>query len=423
MSVKELKDRPGWYLVAVYDHVSEPGTRPKKIQRIVKGQRVAEKLERDLLRERDKGSLVARAQTLGGYSDRFLASRKAEVSAQTLAGYRAIVDRYVKPYPIGSLRLDAIDRTAVATFYADLLANGARRRGIAIEPETVRGIHRVLSMILARACDDGLVHRNACNLAKPPKDDRVQENAEPGVDPETARLFLEITEGTTIHAVAAVALGTGLRRSELLALRWSDIDLAAAELEVNGKIEQVDGHVERKAPKTKRSRRTVPFGSSVAAVLRRQRTMLAERRLKHLKDGLWVDEPWVFPSLRTSVAKDGSLLPAGRLWTPSAIAQEWRRAMRDVNGRRLGEWVDAGGAVEDFEPWEFGIHALRHAYATAQLAAGVRDEIVSRRMGHSSSLVTRRVYSHVVQTEYREGVDVADGLLPPAKPVSKGERQ
>lgn len=218
----------------------------------------------------------------------------------------------------------------------------------------MRGIHRVLSMILARACDDGLVHRNACNLAKPPKDDRVQENAEPGVDPETARLFLEITEGTSNHAVAAVALGTGLRRSELLALRWSDVDLAA-ELEATGKIEQVDGRVERKAPKTKRSRPTVPFGPAVAAVLRRQRAMLAEKRLKYAKDRLWADEPWVFPSLRTSVAKDGSLLLAGRLWTPSAIAQEWRRAMRDVNGRRLGEWVDAGGAVEDFEPWEFGI--------------------------------------------------------------------
>jgi len=411
VSVTELADRPGCYLVVVYDRVAEPGSRPAKVQRVVKGQRAAEKLERDLLKERDKGSLVARAQTLAEYADRYLASRKAEVSAQTLAGYRNVVDRYVKPFPIGSLRLDAVDRTAVATFYADVLANGARRRGVAIQPATVRGIHRVLAMILARACDDGLLHRNPCNLAKPPKDDRVQEDAEPGVDPETARRFLVLAEGTPIHAVAAVALGTGLRRSELIALRWSDVDLEAGEIDVNGKIEQVDGHVERKAPKTKRSRRKVPFGAAVAAVLRRQRSMLAERRLKYVKDGLWADEPWVFPSVRSSAAKGDGVLPAGRLWTPSAFAQEWRRSMRQVNGRRLGEWVDAGGTVEDFEPWEFGVHALRHAYATAQLAAGVRDELVSRRMGHSSSLVTRKVYSHVTEAEQREGVDVADGLL------------
>lgn len=411
MSVTELEDRPGWYLVVVYDRVTEARSRPKKIQRIVKGQRAAEKLERDLLRDRDKGSLVARAKTLAEYADRYLTSRKSEVSAQTLSGYRAVVDRYVKPYPIGSLRLDAVDRTAVATFYADVLENGARRRGVAIEPATVRGIHRVLSMILARACDDGLMRRNPCNLAKPPKDDRVQEHAEPGVDPETARRFLELAEGTPIYAVAAVALGTGLRRSELVALRWSDVDLKAGVLEVNGKIEQVDGRAERKAPKTKRSRRKVPFGPAVAGVLRRQRALLAEKRLTYAKDGLWADELWVFPSLRSSTAKGGAVLPAGRLWTPSAIAQEWRQCMDDVNGRRLGEWVDAGGAVEDFEPWEFGIHALRHAYATVQLANGVRDEVVSRRMGHSDSYVTRRVYSHITQAESREGVDVADGLL------------
>ena len=264
------------------------------------------------------------------------------MSAQTLAGYRAVVDRYIKPYPIGSLRLDAVDRTAVATFYVEVLENGSRRRGVAIEPATVRGIHRVLSMILARACDDGLVHRNACALAKPPKDDRVQEDSEPGIDPETARSFLEIAAGTPILAIAAVALGTGLRRSELLALRWPDIGFKAAELNVNGKIEQVDGRAERKAPKTKRSRRTVPFGPAVAEVLRRQRALLAEKRLKYAKDGLWADEPWVFPSLRTSVAQGGTLLPAGRLWTPSAFAQEWRQVMNDLNGRRLGEWVEAG---------------------------------------------------------------------------------
>lgn len=421
MSVKELKDRPGWYLVAVYDHVTEPGARPKKVQRIVRGQRVAEKLERDLLRDRDKGSVVARAQTVAEYADRYLSSRKAEVSAQTLAGYRAVVDRYVKAYPIGSLRLESVNRTAVSTFYADVLQNGARRRGIPIEPATVRSIHRVLSMILTRACDDGLVYRNPCNLAKPPKDDRVLEDVEPGVDPEIARRFIELVVGTPVHSIAAVALGTGLRRSELLALRRSDVDFKTAELDVNGKIEQVGGQVERKAPKTKRSRRKVPFGPAVAEVLRHQMALLAEKRLKYAKDGLWADEPWVFPSLRVSAGKDGALLPAGRLWTPNAFAQEWRRAMDDVNGRRLGEFVlrrepianqeELAKVIAEFEPWEFGIHALRHAYATAQLAAGVRDELVSRRMGHSSSLVTRRVYSHVVHAEHREGVDVADGLL------------
>jgi len=412
VSVTELVDRPGHFLVVVYDRVSEKGKRPAKVQRIVKGRRAAEKVERFLKTERDKGSLVARAQTLGEYADRYLTSRRKEVSAQTLAGYRAIVDRYIKPYPIAAAGVGDATVTAVRTFYADVFENGARRRGRPIEPATVRGVHRVLSMILKQAAAERLLSSNPCLEAKPPKDDRALDRArEPGVDPETARAFLEAAKGTPIYAVAAVALGTGLRRSELVALRWSDVDLEAGEIDVNGKIEQVDGHAERKAPKTKRSRRKVPFGSSVAAVLKAQKRLLAEYRLKYAKDGLWADEPWVFPSLRASVTKDGRVLPAGRLWTPGAIAQQWRQVMDDVNGRRLGEFVAAGGAPEDFEPWEFGIHALRHAYATVQLAAGVRDEVVSRRMGHSDSYVTRRVYSHVIQAESREGVEVADGLL------------
>lgn len=414
MSVTESKQRPGWYNVVVYDRVTVAGKRPAKVQQLVKGQRAAEKVERQLLADRDKGSLVARTQSLGAYADTYLASRKAEVSPQTFAGYAVIIDRYIKPYPIAALRVSEVTVTAVSTFYADLLVNGSRRRGVPVSPETVRGTHRVLSMMLKRATVDGLLHANPCQVAKPPKDAQTHEaeDAEPGIDPEAARAFVAAVAGTPVYTIAAVALGTGLRRSELLALRWSDVSLDAGVIEVNGKIEQVDGRSERTAPKTRRSNRKVPFGPGVAGVLRQQKGIIAAARLKLGKDGLWVDEGWVFPSMRVSYDRQGQRLNAGRLWTPNAFAQEWRQIVDDVNSVCLAEYVDAGGAVEDFSPpWTHGIHSHRHAYATAQLAAGVRDEVVSRRLGHSSSLVTRKVYSHVTEAEVREGVDVADGLL------------
>lgn len=432
MSVTEIKDRPGYFLVVVYDRVHEPGARPRKTQRIVRGQRAAEKVERDLLRDRDRGSLAARAQTLADFADRYLASRRAEVSASTLDGYQRIVDRYIDPY-IGHLRLEAVDRTAVAGFYSDVLEHGSRRRGVPIEPATVQSIARVLSMILKRAREDGLIHRSPCDVVKPPKDDRAREDDEPGIDPETARQFLAYAAGTQVGVVAAVALGTGLRRGELMALRWQDVDMEAGEIDVNGAIEEVGGHAERKAPKTRRSRRKVPFGPAVADVLRRQRALLAEKKLQYAKDGAWVDQGWVFPTQRVAAAHGGDLLPAGRLWTPGAFSQRWKRLMNDVNGRRLGEFVlerepiasddELAKVVAAFEPWDFGIHALRHAYATSQLAAGIRDEVVSRRMGHADSYITRRVYSHVTRSEDRTGVDVADALLPNAQPDRGGHRE
>jgi len=435
VSVKEVKGRPGWFDVAVYDRVRAPGARPAKIQRRVKGQRAAERLERDLKNKREAGSLVDRNTPLSDYATAYLKSRRAEVSRQTLHGYQVQVDRYISRHPIGRARIGSLTTTMVAEFYADLLSgenrdtvddDGKVTPAAPISRQSVTGVHRVLSMILKRATVDGLLHANPCTIVKPPKDDDVHEDDdeqgdedEPGVDPETAVAFLKMAEGTAIYTLAAVALGTGLRRSELLALRWRDIDLEAGELKVRGKIEQVGKHVERRAPKSKRSRRTVPFGPSVAKVLRRQRAIIAEHKLQYrgrlLLDGedvpAWVDEGWVFPALRMSRAKDGTHLPAGRLWTPNALAQQWRQCRDSINQKRLKEWLDGGHREEDFDKWTFGPHALRHCYGTVQLAAGVRIELVSRRLGHSSSAVTARIYSHVIKSELRDGVDVADSLI------------
>ena len=412
MSVKQIAGRPGWYDVVVYDRVSAPGERPVKVAHRVKGQRNAEKLERDLLRDRESGSLVARSQTVSAYAVRYLASRRAEIARPTCSSYCRCVSRYIDRHPIGKLKVGEVTVTAVSSFYADLLERGSVGQPLSVE--TVRGVHRVLSMMLKRATIDGLLPGNPCSVAKVPKDNAVetQEESEPGIDPEAAGRFLAAIEGSSVYTMAATALGTGLRLSELLGLQWADVDLKAGELHLVGKIEQVGGRVERTTLKTKRSRRTVPFGANVSAVLRQQKRIIAAARLRLAKDGSWSDQDWVFPILRISFSRAGALLPAGRCWPPDAFEKTWSRARRRANEIALAEYVVGGGEVEDFTPpWTHGIHAHRHAYATAQLAEGVRDEIVSRRLGHSSSLVTRKVYSHVTEAEVRDGVDAADRLI------------
>ena len=424
MSITEVKGRAGWYDVRVYDRVQVRGERPRPTDRRVKGCTAAEKVERDLKNRRERGSLQGQNSTLSDYAALYLRSRRAEVSRRTLHGYKVIVERYIDRHPIGTRRIGSIDVTSVSDLYADLLdgigrdttdKDGHVMTAAPIAPETVRGVHRVLSTILKRATIDGLLYVNPCSVAKPPRDDRddgnEEEDVERGLDPADARRLLTALEGTAVWTAAALALGTGLRLSEFLALRWKDIDLTARELRVNGKLEQVRGVVERRATKTKRSRRTVPFSDAIVSVLMTQKAHTAARKLVTAKNGLWADRGWVFPTLTVSTAKDGTVLPMGRCWTPNAFSQAWRRAMRHANGRLLGEHVAAGGQVEDFEPLSAGVHALRHTYATMQLRAGVRDEVVSRRLGHSSSIVTRSVYSHATAEERREGVDVTDVAL------------
>ena len=421
MAIREVEGKPGLFDVVVYDRVRVKGQKPRKIERRVRGQRKAEDLERELKNQRDVGSLVGRNSTLSDYATAYLRSRRTEVSRQTLHGYTTIADRYIRRHAIGDARLGSITVTMVADFYADLLTGDGRDavddagKPVPAAPvltETVRGVHRVLSMMLKRAAVDGFITSNPCQVVKPPKDDRDgDEDREPGLDPEDARRLLAALRSTEVYTAAALAMGTGLRRSEFLALRWSDVDLKAKELSVTGKLEEVSGVVERTTTKTKRSKRTVPFSDAIVAVLKAQKARIAAAKLRAAKDGLWVDEDWVFPSFTASVAKDRTNLLAGRCWTPNAFAQAWRRSMTTANGILLGEFVAAGGEVKDFTPEQAGVHSFRHTYATMQLRAGVRDEIVSRRLGHSSSLITRKVYSHATQEEKREGVDVTDAAL------------
>jgi len=412
MSITPVKDREGWYDVVVYDRVKVRGGRPQKRTERVQGQRNAERVETRLKAERDAGLVIADTETLSGYARRYLKSRRAEVSAQTLANYKRNVKRYIDRHPIGAMLLRDVDVSAVCTFYADLRERGSK--GDPVGTVTIRGVHRVLSLILKRATVDGLLRVNPCTVAKVPKDTTLSddlEDDEPGIDPELARELVAGLQGSAVYTAAALALATGLRRSELLGLLWQNVDFPAGELHVRGKLEQIGGQVERKPLKSKRSKRTVPFGPNVAEILRQQKAAVAASKLKLQARGVWVDSGHVFPTLNVSFTRDREMLPAGRMWSPDAFARVWTRAVREMNGRRLGEFVLAGGRVEDFEPLEAGPHALRHAYCTAQLAAGVRLEVVSRRMGHSSSAVTAKIYSHVTAEETRDGVDVVDGLL------------
>lgn len=398
MSITPVKGRDGYYDVRVYERVTAPGEKPRPVCRRVKGKRNAERLERDLTTARDRGSKIGGVPTLAAYMDRYLTSRRREVTAQTLHGYRAVAERYIAP-DIGRLPLPAIDPGTVRDFYGRLSDKG-------LAPASVAHVHRVLSLTLKSAMVEGrYITRNPCQVARPPKDDHQgTRDEERGLEQAEAQHLLRDLEGSDVYMPAAMGLSTGLRRSEMLALKWEDVNLKGRELHVTAALEQVGKTVTRRDPKTKRSRRSVPFGDAMTGLLDEHKREQAKMRLA--SPFFWTDEGYVFPSVRITQSQDG-----GRVWTPSAFSQAWRRAINEVNGRRLGEHAAAGGSVEEFEPLVVGFHDLRHTCATVWLRAGVRDEEVSRRLGHSSSVITRRVYSHATAEEVRDGVDATDALL------------
>jgi integrase len=396
MAVTPVKGRENVFDVVVWTQETDDAPR-RRITRRVEGKRNADRLERDLLHDRDAGKLIDRPLTFGAYATAYLDSRRHEVTAKTLQTYRDMVKWYIAP-AMGKRALTAVSVTTARKLYGDLSGRG-------LSAGTVTGVHRVLSMILAAAVEDQLIRRNPCRTARPKKPSGDQTvSGERGLDPGDCKRLLADLEGTPVYAPTALAALTGLRRGEVLALKWEDVDLDAGEFHVVAALEQTRGAVTRQGPKTQRSRRAIPLTPAAVVLLRRHKA--AQDALRLRCGVFWHDEGYVFPSDRVTASQDG-----GRMWTPDAFSQAFRKALTRVSERRLAESVAAGGAVEEFEPLSVGFHEFRHTAATTWLRSGVRVEVVSRWLGHANSAITLQVYSHVVAEERREGVEAVDSLV------------
>ena len=380
MSVREIK--PGLWEVVVYGRKRSDGKRPRHTERVSGTATDAGKVETRLKAARDEGQPIGPTNAMSAVIEAWLDSREYEVSPQTLKNYRDHARRYVLPY-LGKLKLSEVTPDDVRAMDRKLAKTG-------LSGTTRLYAYRVLSMVFRRAVQDRKIAWSPCDPVKPPR----RESPEP-VALEAAEVvdLLQRLKGSPVFLPALLAFDTGMRREELLALLWADVDLEEGTVHVVRAVEQVGSVIRIKEPKTARSRRYVALSGPAVAALKEHRKVQVAHQLRYRP--LWRDEGLVFPSLHYHDEERR----IGRLWTPYAYSKAWRTAVIAANEQRLGEYVLAGGKVEDFEPWEFGIHRLRHTFITHQLRAGTRLEVVSRAAGHSDSHVTLKLYSHVLDGE------------------------
>jgi integrase len=184
-------------------------------------------------------------------------------------------------------------------------------------------------------------------------------------EPSELRRFLDATSGDRLHAAWLFASSTGARRSELLGLRWEDVDLDRALARIRQTIvDGPDGYVPVLAHKTVSASRTIHLDRRTVEALRRHREDL-ERLRQSLGTG-WEDHGLVFP-------RDD-----GRWFNPPAVSRAFARAVKRA--------ACPGSALHD----------LRHTHASLLLAAGVNPKVVSERLGHSSVAFTLDTYAHVI---------------------------
>jgi integrase len=281
------------------------------------------------------------------------------VSPKTLERFTELTAACVRPN-IGKLLLQKVKPVHCAELYAKLLREG-RKKGGGLSPRTVGQVHRVLHRAFGHAVKWGLISVNPCSAVEPPLAVTTEIEV---LTEDQVHTVLQKLRGRPMYMLAAVGLSTGLRRGEILALRWKDIDFEIPCLQVERSLEQTKAGLRFKEPKTKYGRRQIALPASIAAELRAVRREQQELRLSL---GLGKDDPDALVFRRIS----------GEPIRPDNISGEWRRLVRVLNLPKVT------------------LHAWRHTHASQLIRLGFDVLTISRRLGHGSPSITLNVYGHL----------------------------
>ncbi len=332
--------------------------------------------ERAVLAKRDqlrnqlaKGvNLAATPRTVAEWLTEWLETKVGDGTSQsTLARYEQIVRVHLIPF-LGKVKLSALAPRDV-----QLLVSHLRRT---VAPASVIKIHGVLRNALADAERMDLVPRNVARSVRSAALPRTERRA---LTPVQATHLLAQLKGDRLESVFILALSTGLRRGEVLGLRWDDVDFPMRTLFVRQTLQRVGGELRFLPPKTHRSARSIPLSQLALSALSMQ-------HLRQAQDRLVLGEAY----------QDRGLVFATQLGTPL----EPRNVNRRFDAARFATGL----------PW-IRLHDLRHAFATFLLDQGEELRTVMDLLGHSTFRLTADTYGHVLPSRARTAADAIDRVL------------
>ena len=367
-----------------YSLGTNPATGKRRVATAtVSGNRKAAERElRRLLHAVDTGEHVDPNRiTVKQWLTTWLDNVRAEVAPKSHERYSEVVQNFLNP-ALGNLPLAKLTPSHIQNAYTGW-ATGGRRDGKTggLSPNSRRHIHRILKSALARAVEQQVLARNPADVFKKrlPKVER-RELATLSTD-QSARL-LEAIKHTRVYWPVLLALSTGMRRGEVLALRWKNVDLESATLRVMESLEQTKGALRFKAPKTDRTRAITLPAFAVDELRRLKRTQAEELLMLGIRQ-----------SAETIVCARADGLPL----QPRSLTHEFTRLVRRI--KKLPR---------------VRFHDLRHSHATQLLLAGVHPKIAQERLGHSTITTTLDLYSHVTDTMQSDAAARLDAAFAPA---------
>jgi integrase len=298
----------------------------------------------------------------------WLPAVQTRLRSGTWVEYRRKAETHLIP-AIGQVPLQQLTTAMLNVLYQQLLDRG-------VGPRTVQYVHTTIRKALNDAVRWGLLVRNPAHYAAAPRPHRTELSTWTAAE---LRRFLTSVRGDRLFAAWQLAALTGMRRGEVLGLRWADLNLEGGWLSVRQTLVVVDNQPLTSEPKTVRGRRRIALDPDTIAALRsHHKTQVAER----LAAGpAWANTDLVF------TRQDGTPLH------PEHVRRQFDRHIARTGLPRIR------------------FHDLRHTHATLALQAGVHPKVVSERLGHTTVAMTLDIYSHAIPALQQDAAATIAGLV------------
>ena len=295
---------------------------------------------------------------------------KIKVRPSSHQTYKGYIENHIKPN-IGDIPLEKLTTLDLQRLYKTLLARGrvdrleSKWQPRGLSPKTVRNIHQILSSALKLAQEQRIILTNPAEGCALPK---VEHREMKTLPVEQLQSFLREAKDSGVFELYYLELATGLRRGELLGLKWEDIDLEHGDLRVRRQIARINGKVVEAPLKTKNAYRTLPLAEDTISILKEQKKKVGS-------------SPWVFPS-----ATGGPI-------SPDSVLHMLHRVLKRAGLPQVR------------------FHDLRHTFATLALQNGVDIKTVSGMLGHFSAGFTLDTYAHVTTSAQKAAANTMGKLL------------
>ncbi|MDE6280904.1 MAG: site-specific integrase [Oscillospiraceae bacterium] len=297
---------------------------------------------------------------------------KPSIREQTAYYYNNYIEKHIVP-GIGNIKLDKLTTLQIQQFYNKLKTSGRVQRYKHIELKDkglsnrfIRGVHGVLNSGLEQAVKERFITTNPVEGCKLPKIEKKEMKV---LLPEQIGAYLQEANRRGLLPAYYLELTSGLRRGELLALLWTDLDVENMTISVTKQVNRINGQLKVSQPKTSNSIRTIPIPKQAVDLL----------ILEHEKHP---DSPYMFPSPKT-----------GTMYDPDSF-------------RHTHEKILAAAGIEHIR-----FHDLRHTFATLSLQNGVDVKTLSNTLGHYSAGFTLDTYTHATQRMKREAADTIGSVI------------